>query len=67
MAVPIRRFGESPVGALSIAGPSVRLTSERFHALAPMLSEAADEIARASVTAPLFASRRIVEGYEPGK
>ena len=67
MAVPIRRFGEFPVGALSIAGPSVRLTSERFHALAPMLSEAADEIARASVTSPLFASRRIVEGYEPGK
>ena len=67
MAVPIRRAGETSVGSLSIAGPSVRLTPERFKELAPLLTEAASEIASASVTSPLFSSRRIHEGNEPAK
>lgn len=58
MAAPVRRPGESPVGVVSIAGPSVRLTPKRMQQLAPKLIAAAREIALASVTSPLFASRR---------
>lgn len=60
MAIPVRRAGEAPVGIVSIAGPSVRLTTERMKELAPPLAETAREIALASVTSPLFASRRSV-------
>lgn len=67
MAVPIRRFGTVTVGALSVAGPSVRLPPERLAALAPMFLEAAAEIAQASATSPLFASRRIVPDVASGK
>jgi IclR family transcriptional regulator, acetate operon repressor len=59
MAVPVRRHGGSPVGVLSVAGPSVRLPPERCQALFPMLQAAAHEIAIASATSPLFASRRL--------
>lgn len=58
MAMPVRRAGEPPVGILSIAGPSVRLTAKRMQTLAAPLSAATREIALASVTSPLFASRR---------
>jgi IclR family transcriptional regulator, acetate operon repressor len=58
MAIPIRRGKESPVGALSIAGPTVRFPSSRFKALALPLQKAAREIAVASASSPLFASRR---------
>lgn len=67
MAVPIRRFGTVTVGALSIAGPSVRLPPERLKALAPMFHEAAAEIAQASATSPLFATRRIISEAEAVK
>lgn len=59
MAAPIRRDGKQPVGVLSIAGPSVRLTEDRMKALAPLLLDAAREIALASATSPLFASLRL--------
>lgn len=58
MAMPVRRPGEAPVGALSIAGPSVRLTPQRMQQLAPELARAVHDIALASVSSPLFASRR---------
>jgi IclR family transcriptional regulator, acetate operon repressor len=60
MAVPVRRSHENPVGIISVAGPSVRLTPERFHAFLPLLLAAAHEIAVASASSPLFASRRLV-------
>ena len=59
MAVPVRREGLTPVGILSIAGPSVRLTDARMKDLLPDLVAAAREIALASVTSPLFTSRRL--------
>jgi DNA-binding IclR family transcriptional regulator len=59
MAVPVRRVGETPVGVLSIAGPSVRLTPPRMAALRAPLLEAALEIAAASATSPLFVARRL--------
>jgi len=47
------------VGVLSIAGPTVRLGERRMKDLAPLLREAAREVGLASVTSPLFVSRRI--------
>jgi IclR family transcriptional regulator, acetate operon repressor len=60
MAVPIRRRGEAPVGIVSVAGPSVRMTPERCAKLAPALLAAADELASASATSPLFVARRLL-------
>jgi DNA-binding IclR family transcriptional regulator len=59
MAVPVRRAGEAPSGILSIAGPSVRLTPKRMLELSEPLRTSAMEIALASATSPLFASRRV--------
>lgn len=61
MAMPIRREGAQVAGVISIAGPSVRLPPERLAQLAPLLAEAAREIAAASATSPLFAARRVVQ------
>jgi IclR family transcriptional regulator, acetate operon repressor len=66
IAVPVRRKGESPVGVLSIAGPTVRLPAERFHELHPVLEAAAHDIAVVSATSPLFASRRIIANEAEG-
>lgn len=45
MAVPVRYRGSVPVlGALSIAGPAVRMTPARMTALGPVLAAAADEL-----------------------
>lgn len=59
MAIPVRRGGQPPVGVLSIAGPTVRLSPARMQELLPLLTNAAHEIAVASVTSPLFASVRV--------
>jgi DNA-binding IclR family transcriptional regulator len=45
MAVPVRSPPGGPVlGCLSIAGPAVRMTTERMDALAPRLRQAADDL-----------------------
>lgn len=59
MAAVVWRDAKTPVGVLSIAGPTVRLNEKRMKSLAPGLIEAAREIALASATSPLFASRRL--------
>jgi IclR family transcriptional regulator, acetate operon repressor len=59
MAAVIKRDNERPVGVLSIAGPSVRLTEQRMQELAPVLISSARELAVASATSALFASGRI--------
>jgi len=59
MALPVFRPGEAPVGVLSIAGPSIRLTPKSMAALLPLLGAAAHEIAVASASSPLFAARRV--------
>ncbi len=56
----VARDGETPVGILSIAGPTVRLPPERLAELFPALRSAARDIAIASASSPLFASRRLV-------
>ncbi|MBB3192248.1 IclR family transcriptional regulator [Halomonas cerina] len=44
-----------PLGALSIAGPSVRLDADRVAELGPRLMAAAEEISQASTSSRLFA------------
>ena len=63
MATVVRRNGEVPVGVVSIAGPTVRLSEKRMLELAPKLRDAAYEIALASASSPLFASRRALSGH----
>jgi DNA-binding IclR family transcriptional regulator len=46
-AVPIRNHADEVVAALSISGPSARLTDERLESLRPELTGAANEISRA--------------------
>ena len=46
-AVPIRDHGGHVVAALTISGPSTRLTAERFEALRGQLTAAANEISQA--------------------
>jgi len=43
-----------PLGVLSVAGPSVRLTENRMHQLAPLALRAADELSQSSQSSPLF-------------
>lgn len=46
-AVPIRNHADEVVAALSISGPSARLTDERLESLRPELTGAANEISKA--------------------
>jgi len=46
LAAPVLGAGGDAVAALSISGPGARLTSERIAALAPLLVEECDELAR---------------------
>lgn len=59
MAMAVRRGNEPVVGVLSIAGPSVRLSEQKMADFAPLLADAAMELAIASASSPLFASRRL--------
>lgn len=58
MAAPIRHAKHFAVGVISIAGPHFRLPEERMVSLGPLLLAAADELAAASTTSPLFQSSR---------
>ena len=50
----IRPAGHGAVGVLAISGPSVRLTAERLHELAPQLVASAAEIAHVAAASPLL-------------
>jgi IclR family acetate operon transcriptional repressor len=54
MAAVVRLAGQPPIGVIVVAGPSVRFTEERMHALAPDLLSAADQMAAASGLSPFF-------------
>lgn len=43
-----------PLGVLSVAGPSVRLTENRMHQLAPLVLRAAEELSQISQSSRLF-------------
>ncbi|MDR7260053.1 DNA-binding IclR family transcriptional regulator [Sphingomonas sp. BE270] len=66
LAAPVRKRGEAPIGAISVAGPHVRFTEERMLALGPDLLIAADELAAASSASPLLSSRRPQPGEPHG-
>ena len=54
MAAPVQRRGESTIGVITIAGPSIRLTAARMLELGPALVAAAGELAMASAASPIF-------------
>ncbi len=57
MAAAIRkRNSADPVGTVSVAGPTLRMTPARMAELAPWLFASANELGAASASSPLFAS-----------
>jgi DNA-binding IclR family transcriptional regulator len=54
MAAPVRLGNRRPIGVITIAGPTVRFTEKRMHALAPELLSLCDQMAAASGTSPFF-------------
>jgi DNA-binding IclR family transcriptional regulator len=58
MAVPIvRRATGVPIGTLSVAGPTIRLSSQRMDEILPWLSSSAKELEAASTSSPIFAAQ----------
>lgn len=54
-AVVLSPVDQRCIGVLSIAGPSVRVSTTRLHALAPPLLAATEELSAASLASELFA------------
>jgi DNA-binding IclR family transcriptional regulator len=54
MAAPVRLAGRSPIGIVTVAGPSVRFTEERMTSLGPELLGFASQLAAASTAVPFF-------------
>lgn len=54
MAAPVRLQGQTPMGTLSIAGPSARLSRERMIELGPALLACAAQLATASSASALL-------------
>ena len=56
LAAPVGLAGQLPMGTISVAGPSARLTRERMLAIGPDLLSCAAQLAAASGASPLLAS-----------
>lgn len=54
MAAPVRLGSQPAMGVISIAGPTIRFTPERMHALGPQLVAVAQQLAAASSASPFF-------------
>lgn len=54
LSTVIRPVGQGAVGVLAISGPSIRLSEEKMRRLVPDLLAAAQDIAQASTSSPLF-------------
>ncbi|MCW5652538.1 IclR family transcriptional regulator [Hydrogenophaga sp.] len=54
ISAPVRFTGQPAIGVLTIAGPTVRFTTERMQALAPELLSTAQQLAAASGASPFF-------------
>lgn len=54
LSTAIRPAGQGAVGVLAISGPSIRLTEDKMRRLVPDLLAAAQDIAQASGSSPLF-------------
>lgn len=55
IAAPVGLVGQLPMGTISVAGPSARLTRERMLAIAPDLLSYAAQLAAASGASPMLA------------
>jgi DNA-binding IclR family transcriptional regulator len=55
IAAPVGLAGQLPMGTISVAGPSARLTRERMLVIAPDLLSCAAQLAAASGASPLLA------------
>ena len=54
MSAPVRFAGQPAFGVLTIAGPTVRFTSEKMAELAPELISTAQQLAASSGASPFF-------------
>ncbi|WP_281024251.1 IclR family transcriptional regulator domain-containing protein [Rhizobium vallis] len=51
----VRRATHSPIGTLSVAGPTMRLSDDRMNEILPWLKSSARELEAASSSSPIFA------------
>lgn len=65
MAAVVQPAGRAPIGAITIAGPTVRFTEERMQALGAELMEVAAQMAAASASSPFF--QKNAQGDPPGR
>ena len=65
MGAPVCLKGQSPMGVITIAGPTVRFTEEKMRALAPELLAVAAQMAAASGASPFFNKRWSDAGHPP--
>ena len=65
MAAVVQPAGRAPIGAISIAGPTVRFTEARMQALGAELLEVAAQMADASASSPFF--QKTAQGGPPGR
>jgi DNA-binding IclR family transcriptional regulator len=54
MGAPVRLGQRAPIGVITIAGPAVRFTEERMHALGAELLATCEQMAAASGASPFF-------------
>jgi DNA-binding IclR family transcriptional regulator len=54
MAAPVQRRSQPAIAVITIAGPLMRLSSQRMTELGPAILSAAGELAMSSATSPLF-------------
>jgi DNA-binding IclR family transcriptional regulator len=57
MGAVVRLQGQAPLGAITIAGPSVRFTRDKMEALGAELQSVAGQMAAASGASPFFNQR----------
>jgi len=65
IAVPVGLAGKMPMGTISVAGPSSRLTPERMLAMVPKLMSAAAQLAAASGASPMLSRGSIKSSLQP--
>ena len=65
MAAPVRLAGQMPMGTLSVAGPSARLTRARMESLGEALLGCAAQLAAASSASPLLSRGPAAAGLTP--
>ena len=65
IAVPVGLSGQMPMGTISVAGPSSRLTRERMLSMVPHLMSAAAQLALASGASPILSRRSSQSTLQP--